>query len=66
MIGGEDNSYHCYEIRKRAPAADHYCPGTAASSLANWHDEHDAFDGMGRYATFVHGDDRGYYSRWSG
>ena len=65
-IGGEPNSYHIYTVRMRAPAADHVQSGRSASAVASWHDSHDAFDGMGRYASFVHGDDRGYTSRWWG
>jgi len=65
-IGGETNSYHVYTYRKRAPAVDHVQSGRAASAVANWHDAHDAFDGMGRYSSFTHGDDRGYSSRWYG
>jgi Peptidase M15 len=65
-IGGEPNSYHVYTYRMKAPAVDHVQVGRSASAVANWHDSHDRFDGMGRYSSFVHGDDRGYVSRWYG
>ena len=65
-VGGETNSYHVYTYRKKSPAVDHVQAGRAASSVAAWHDSHDSFDGMGRYASFTHGDDRGYTSRWYG
>ena len=65
-IGGASDSYHVYTSRKRAPAVDHVQSGRSPSAVASWHDSHDAFDGMGRYSSFTHGDDRGYSSRWSG
>jgi uncharacterized protein YcbK (DUF882 family) len=65
-IGGASNSYHVYTYRKKAPAVDHTQSGRSAGEVANWHDAHDKFDGMGRYSSFCHGDDRGYYSRWTG
>lgn len=66
QIGGASNSYHVYTYRKKAPAVDHTQSGRSPSAVASWHDSHDAFDGMGRYSSFVHGDDRGYSSRWYG
>ena len=65
-IGGASNSYHIYTVRSKAPAVDHVQGGRSPSGVAAWHDSHDAFDGMGRYSSFVHGDDRGYSSRWTG
>lgn len=65
-IGGEPNSYHVYTYRMKAPAVDHVQAGRSASEVANWHDSHNRFDGMGRYSSFCHGDDRGYPSRWYG
>jgi len=65
-IGGASNSYHVYTYRKKAPAVDHVQSGRSPSAVASWHDAHDSFDGMGRYSSFTHGDDRGYPSRWTG
>lgn len=65
-IGGATQSYHVYELRKKAPAADHIVDGHAASTVQQWHESHNPFDGMGFYAGFTHGDDRGYRSRWYG
>jgi len=65
-IGGASESYHVYTIRKTAPAADHIQSGRSAPAVQQWHEAHTPFDGMGFYAGFTHGDDRGYRSRWYG
>jgi hypothetical protein len=65
-IGGAPLSYHRYELRKTSPAADHIQSGRAASAVQAWHESHNPFDGMGFYAGFTHGDDRGYHVRWYG
>lgn len=65
-IGGASQSYHVYEIRKRAPAADHVQAGRSAPAVQQWHDAHGNPDGMGYYGGFTHIDDRGYRSRWWG
>lgn len=65
-IGGASQSYHIYDLRLTGPAADHIQAGRSAGAVANWHDAHNAPDGMGRYATFTHIDSRGYRSRWWG
>ena len=66
-IGGADDSYHCYEKRRRAPAVDHWQAGRSAPAVQQWHERSaHPFDGMGFYAGFTHGDDRGYRSRWYG
>jgi Peptidase M15 len=65
-VGGAPSSYHIYTLRMKAPAADHIQSGRSASGVYAWHESHDPPDGMGRYATFTHIDDRGYKSRWSG
>lgn len=65
-IGGATQSYHIYDLRKTAPAADHIQAGRAASAVQAWHEGHRPFDGMGFYAGFTHGDDRGYRARWYG
>lgn len=65
-IGGASQSYHIYDLRMRAPAADHIQAGRSAPAVQQWHESHEPFDGMGFYAGFTHGDDRGYRSRWYG
>jgi hypothetical protein len=65
-IGGATQSYHIYDLRGHHPAADHIQAGRAASSVQAWHEGHNPFDGMGFYAGFTHGDDRGYHVRWYG
>lgn len=65
-IGGATASYHIYDLRKTAPAADHIQAGRSATAVQAWHEANNPFDGMGHYVAFTHGDDRGYYSRWWG
>lgn len=65
-IGGATQSYHIYDLRMKAPAADHIQSGRSASAVQAWHEGHNPFDGMGFYPGFTHGDDRGYHSRWYG
>jgi uncharacterized protein YcbK (DUF882 family) len=65
-IGGATASYHIYDQRPHAPAADHIQSDRSASEVQAWHDSHNSPDGMGYYAGFTHIDDRGYASRWWG
>jgi exonuclease VII small subunit len=65
-IGGASMSYHIYDERPAAPAADHVQAGRSASAVQQWHDAHNPPDGMGYYSGFTHIDDRGYRSRWYG
>lgn len=66
QIGGASQSYHVYTIRRASPAADHVQSGRSPQAVQSWHENNNPFDGMGFYAGFTHGDDRGYHSRWYG
>lgn len=70
-IGGATASVHIYDYPGRngaAVAADHWGNSVSPSALANF--EEDKADGLGRYSTFVHADNRTRMgwpkSRWSG
>ena len=67
-IGGASNSIHIYDRHPDAVAADHTCSGASPSTVANY--EEDKADGLGRYATFTHADNRNRIgwpdARWSG
>lgn len=67
-IGGAVNSIHIYDFHPDAVAADHTSEGALPSTVANF--EEPLADGLGRYNTFVHADNRcriGWpKSRWYG
>jgi hypothetical protein len=68
-IGGASNSIHIYDAHPGAVAVDITC---ASGTPSQWADYGDSLgvDGLGRYSTFVHFDNRNRIgwatSRWSG
>lgn len=67
-IGGASNSIHIYDEHPGAVAVDHTAAGASPARVADF--EEDKADGLGRYATFTHADNRcriGWpKSRWWG
>lgn len=67
-VGGASNSIHIYDQHPNAVAVDHRCDGASPSTVASV--EEPWADGLGRYASFTHADNRcriGWpKSRWSG
>lgn len=67
-VGGATNSIHIYDQHPGAVAVDHTSEGAAPSTVADF--EEPLADGLGRYATFTHADNRcriGWpKSRWYG
>lgn len=65
-IGGASQSYHIYDLRRRAPAADHVATASPGQLQTFYDAKPNPPDGMGYYGSFTHIDDRGYRSRWYG
>ena len=70
QVGGASNSIHIYDQHPNATAVDHWAERMAPATVQNWHDAHTHPDGMGRYSSFTHVDNRrriGWaFSRWWG
>lgn len=73
-IGGATLSVHVYDAPYQhdpfAVAVDHTAAGAAPSEVQAWHEAHTHPDGMGRYSSFTHVDNRNRIgwadSRWLG
>ena len=73
-IGGASMSVHVYNASwQHAPwavAVDHVAAGASPSQVQDWHESHTHPDGMGRYGSFTHVDNRNRIgwadSRWVG
>lgn len=73
-IGGASMSVHVYDAPwQHAPwavAVDHVAAGASPSQVQAWHEAHTHPDGMGRYGSFTHVDNRNRIgwadSRWVG
>lgn len=73
-IGGASLSVHVYNASWQespwAVAVDHIAAGANPSIVQNWHEIHTHPDGMGRYSSFTHCDNRNRIgwadSRWFG
>lgn len=73
-IGGATMSIHVYDADYQhdpfAVAVDHWAEGAAPPQVQDWHEAHTHPDGMGRYGTFTHVDNRNRIgwadSRWVG
>lgn len=74
QIGGASMSVHVYDAPWQhdpfAVAIDHWCEGIGPPSVQSWHEGHTHPDGMGRYSSFTHVDNRNRIgwsdSRWLG
>lgn len=73
-IGGASMSIHVYNANWQhspwAVAVDHTAAGASPSQVQAWHESHTHPDGMGRYSSFTHVDNRNRIgwadSRWIG
>jgi transposase len=69
-IGGASNSVHIYDEHPAATAVDHWAEGADPPNVQTWHERNTYPDGMGRYSSFTHVDNRNRIgwpdSRWVG